>query len=81
LQKIKIQLNNYSLASVMKIREILFNFTTLKNQEAFTQAKQLCKGEAVIISEDAFLDILESVHKEFNIGLITTIVPDNTYDK
>lgn len=74
MQKIKIQLSDYSLVSTMKMREILFNFTPLEDLEAFTQAKLLCNGEAIIIYEAAFLDILESLRKEFNTGLIATSI-------
>jgi|VirMetMinimDraft_7_1064189.scaffolds.fasta_scaffold28608_4 hypothetical protein len=81
MQEIKIQLEDGSLVSVMKVSEILFNFTALDHREAFRQAKQLCRGEAIIISNNAFLDILESLHKEFKMGLIATIVPEDTYDK
>lgn len=68
MQKIKIQITDYKLVSVIKIREILLNFTTLKNQEAFTQAKQLCKGEAIIVPNDAFLAILECVQKNLKLA-------------
>jgi hypothetical protein len=75
MQKVKIQLSDYSLVSTMKMREILFNFTPLENSEAFIQAKLLCNGEAIVIPNAAFLDILESLKKEFNVSLSATIIP------